>query len=137
MPYWVIKGQLAIASRPGYRPGTETLVPRHAVESWADEARALGIVSIICLLDGDQLPLYDHALEGGLLGFYRDAGFHVAHVPTPDGLARPYTEEQLEDIWNAFTALPKPVLVHCSAGMDRTGHAVRHILHRLASNGSL
>jgi protein-tyrosine phosphatase len=93
------------------------------------------VASILCLLDGDQLPLYEPALPQGLVTYYREAGFHVAHVPTPDGLPEPFTPEQYERIWRAFLELPKPVLVHCSAGLDRTGRAVRYILDRL-QNGA-
>ncbi len=131
VPYWVIEGQLAIAPRPGYRPGAESLVPRDAVDAWIQRVRGAGIASILCLLDGDQLPLYEPALPRGLVSYYRDMGFHVAHVPTPDGLREPFTPEQYERIWRAFVDLPKPVLVHCSAGLDRTGRAIQHILERL------
>lgn len=130
-PTWVIEGYLARSPRPGYRPGAEAAVPRDAVEAWVERVRQFGIASIICLLATDQLPLYEPALPGGLLRYYREAGFQVAHVPTPDALMRPYTEEQLEAAWHAFRQLPKPVLVHCSAGYDRTGWVVEHILTRL------
>jgi protein tyrosine phosphatase (PTP) superfamily phosphohydrolase (DUF442 family) len=131
VPYWVIEGQLAISSRPGYQAGAESAVPREAVDAWIRRVRRAGVASILCLLDGDQLPLYEPALPQGLVAYYREAGFQVAHVPAPDGLAQPFTAEQYERIWRAFVELPKPVLVHCSAGFDRTGRAVNHILRRL------
>lgn len=129
---WVREGQLARSPRPGYVPGMEGAVTREAVERWAAHVRALGVASIICLLDRDQLPLYDRAMPDGLLRFYAEAGFAVAHIPTPDGLVRPFTAEQLERAWESFVRLPKPVLVHCSAGVDRTGRIVAHIQRRLA-----
>ena len=52
---------------------------------------------------------------------YRAAGFAVAHLGVRDGLTEPFTAAQLEEAWAAFRRLPKPVLVHCSAGHDRTG----------------
>ena len=128
---WAKEGVLARSPRPGFAPGAESRVPREAVEQWAADARARGITSILCLLDEDQLPLYHPALPDGLLRYYADAGFAVAHVPTPDGRTHPYTPEQLDGAWRAFLALPKPVLVHCSAGMDRTARVVNHILRRL------
>lgn len=129
---WVQPGVLARAARPGYTTGFDLRVVRPAVDAWVERARALGIASIICLLDQDQLPLYDRALPAGLLAHYEASGFPVAHIPTPDGRTHPYAPEQLEAAWQAFQSLPKPVLVHCSAGVDRTGRIVRYVLTRLA-----
>ena len=131
MAHWVIRGLLAISTRPGYRPGDERFVELHEVEEWVEKTKAKGIASILCLLDEDQLPLYRKALPQGLLAYYREAGFHVAHLPTHDGLSEPYTPEEYERAWEYFRALPKPVLVHCSAGHDRTGRVVRYILAKL------
>ena len=132
MPRWVRDGDLALSPRPGYMPGAEFSVPRHQVDAWLSEVEAYGIASIICLLDRDQLPLYDRSLPDGLLGYYAAAGLRVAHIPAPDGQQEPFTEQQLKAAWEAYLRLPKPVLVHCSAGYDRTGRVVRYILHRLA-----
>ena len=128
---WVREGELALSPRPGYAPGAEFSVPRHKVDAWLDEVDAFGIASIICLLDRDQLPLYDRALPGGLLRYYADAGLRVAHIPTPDGQQHPFTAAELEAAWEAYRRLPKPVLIHCSAGYDRTGRVIDHILRRL------
>ena len=130
---WIREGELAISTRPGYRPGAEFSVPREAVDGWVATMQSAGIASIICLLDGDQLPLYDRALPDGLLDHYGRAGFAVAHVPTADGQAEPFTWAQLDEAWQAYQHLPKPVVVHCSAGHDRTGRVVEHILGRLSS----
>jgi hypothetical protein len=131
MVYWVREGLLATSPRPGYAPGAEFTVPRQAVDAWVAEKRQAGIASIICLLAGDQLPLYRSALPQGLLRFYEEQGFAVASVAAPDGLQEPYAPEQFEQAWQAFQALPKPVLVHCSAGYDRTGRIVSFLLERL------
>jgi protein-tyrosine phosphatase len=131
MPTWILRHELAISPRPGYRPGAEFRVPREAVDLWVEEMRAAGIASIICLLAGDQLPLYERALPGGLIRHYEDAGFRVAHIPTADGQKEPFTVDQLERAWDAFSRLPKPVLVHCSAGFDRTGRVIDYLLRRL------
>lgn len=135
MASWVVPGLIATSPRPGYTPGAEYNVPLDRVEEWVERARALGIASIICLLHNDQLPLYSRALPGGLLDFYRDQGFVVAHIPTFDGLTVPFRAEQYEEAWESFRRLPKPVLVHCSAGMDRTGRIVRYILDRINEDG--
>jgi protein tyrosine phosphatase (PTP) superfamily phosphohydrolase (DUF442 family) len=132
MPSWIREGELAISTRPGYRTGPEFSVPREAVDAWVSEMEEAGIASIICLLDEDQLPLYRRSLSQGLLHHYRQRGFALEHIPTADGQADPFTDEQLEHAWQAYQRLPKPVLVHCSAGHDRTGRVVSHILHRLS-----
>lgn len=128
---------MATGQRPGYRPGPEFSVPRPAVEEWAAAVQAEGIRSILCLLADDQLPLYRFSLPQGLLSYYAASGFEVAHIGTPDGRTEPFTPEQLDEAWEAFRELPKPVLVHCSAGYDRTGRVVSHILRRLnGKNGA-
>jgi protein tyrosine phosphatase (PTP) superfamily phosphohydrolase (DUF442 family) len=131
MHKWILDGRLAISTRPGYRPGAEYRVAREAVDAWVGEMRAVGIASIICLLDDDQLPLYRAALPEGLIAHYVESEFAVAHIPTADGQGEPFTPAQLDEAWEAFARLPKPVLVHCSAGHDRTGRVVSHILARL------
>ena len=130
MPSWVIAGQLARSSRPGYDGERSTPVARHTVDAWLEQVKAMGIASIICFLAEDQLAYYD-GLPAGLLGVYHEAGLSVAHVPAPDLRRPPLDEAQLEEAWQAYRMLPKPVLVHCSAGFDRTGHAVEHIRRRL------
>jgi protein tyrosine phosphatase (PTP) superfamily phosphohydrolase (DUF442 family) len=133
MVIWIREGLLATGQRPGYAPGYEYTVPRDQVEAWVDEKRKAGIASIICLLAGDQLPLYDRGVPQGLLQFNTDSGFAVANIPSPDGMTEPFTPAQLEQAWQAFQQLPKPVLVHCSAGVDRTGRVVSYLLRQLDS----
>lgn len=128
MPNWVIEGLLATSPRPGFVPGAERAVRREEADAWVRETRAFGVQSIICLLDRDQLPLYSRALPQGLLPFYEEHGFAIAHIPAFDGLTEPYADHHYTSAWEAFQRLPKPVLVHCSAGMDRTGRIVRHLL---------
>lgn len=137
MPNWIIEGVIATSPRPGYTPGPEYDVPRHLVDRWVVEARQFGIASIICLIDRDQLFLYRKSVPEGLIVRYRSEGFYVAHIPTLDHLTHPFTPEQYEAAWRSFLELPKPVLVHCSAGMDRTGRIVRHILGQLESDRAL
>ncbi|MHB8577554.1 MAG: tyrosine-protein phosphatase [Dehalococcoidia bacterium] len=131
MVYWIREGLLATGQRPGYRSGAERSVPRAAVERWVEEKRREGIASILCLLAEDQLPLYAQGLPQGLLHFYEESGFAVANIASADGQLEPYTAAQFDAAWDAFQALPKPVLVHCSAGYDRTGRIVDELLRRL------
>lgn len=136
MVSWIIQGELAVSARPGYVPGEERAVPLAAVDAWIARVQAAGMQSIICLLGDDQLPLYKEALPEGLIARYRAAGLAVAHHGVRDGLTEPFTPAQLDGAWASFRALPKPVLVHCSAGHDRTGRVVRHILARREAEGS-
>lgn len=130
---WVLPGQLARASRPGYGPGRP--VSELEVGVWVDAARNGGIVSVLCLLAHDQLALYG-GLPGGLLEYYRARGLPVAPVPVPDHQQPALRVDEEDRVWAAFRALPRPVLVHCSAGIDRTGQAVEVISRRLAEAGA-
>ena len=129
---WVIPGRLARSGRPGYRGQGGGQVPQSDVEAWLADAKTLGIRSILCLLDENQLDFY-RDLQGGLLGAYRRAGMTVGHVPVEDHQTPPIPPDLLEEVERLFTALPPPLLVHCSAGIDRTGAATEHILKTRSS----
>lgn len=102
------------------------MVARTDVDRWLEEVRSVGVKSIICLLAEDQLVLYSSP-PSGLVAYYQQAGFSVAHIPAHDHQSPPLTVRHLEQIWNAYQSLPKPVLAHCSAGIDRTGCAIKYI----------
>jgi protein tyrosine/serine phosphatase len=90
----------------------------------------VSVKSIICLLAEDQLPYYGQ-LGTDLISYYRASGFEVAHVPARDRQTPPLSPDHLTAIWNAYQDLSKPVLIHCSAGLDRTGKAVEYLQCRL------
>jgi len=127
---WVLENELARGRRPGYSGERGVPVPRAAVDGWIGEVRVSGVRSIICLLAEDQLRWYAD-LPTDLISYYRTAGFSVAHVPARDHQSPPLTDQHLEKIWDAYRTLTKPVLVHCSAGIDRTGCAIEYIMRRL------
>jgi protein tyrosine phosphatase (PTP) superfamily phosphohydrolase (DUF442 family) len=129
---WVIVDALARGRRPGYFQGQSVL--RVQVDAWIGNVRALGVKSIICLLAEDQLSYYSQ-LQTDLISYYRAAGFKVTHVPARDHQTPPLSPDHLTAIWNAYQDLPKPVLVHCSAGLDRTGRAVEYLQRRLEELG--
>ncbi len=122
-----IPSQLLACAHPGYDFGCNEPVSPETLQTWMEEAKAQGARSILCLLAVDHLRLYEGAFPGGLLEAYRKAGFEVSHIPIGDHRKPPLTERQLRRVLRHFKHLPKPVLVHCSAELDRTGAAVAFI----------
>jgi Tyrosine phosphatase family len=137
---WVVAGTLAASQRPlrddSDFGGRGPLPPqaRPKVEQWVTRiVNEEGIRSILCLLESAQLERYYgstlHLHRGGLLGFYESRGLSVHHIPATD-YQRPPVELMTQAL-NAFEELPKPVLVHCSAGIDRTTPIVAFIANAL------
>jgi len=133
-PRWVRNGELARSSRPGY-PDRD--VGPESVAGWLRQVRGMGIRSVVVLLTDEEISSYYSRLPDGLLGLYRQSGLRVKHIPIRDPAHYPEGYEELREnlgrIYEAFKELPKPVLIHCSAGCDRTGRAVDWIQERLAS----
>jgi protein-tyrosine phosphatase len=65
---------------------------------------------------------------GGLLEFYKSQGLQVRHLAFTD-YQRPSPAE-LASVLAAFDELPRAVLIHCSAGIDRTTPAAGFICDR-------
>jgi hypothetical protein len=130
MVEWVIRDQLARSSMPGYAHG-RGFIDQAIVDAWLMELRLWKIKSIICLLADEHLELYrDLSFYGGLVGYYRSQDFEVAHIPVLDYQNPPLSEEDIRRVGDAYERLPKPVLVHCAAGIDRTGQSIRFLLKR-------
>jgi protein-tyrosine phosphatase len=128
-----IPNVLLASARPGYDHGRNRPVAAESVTDWMQAAREAGARSILCLLNDEHLRLYG-TVQGGLLQGYRAAGFAVVHVPVTDHADPPLTQQQLRMIEQQFAAMPKPALVHCSAGIGRTGAAVAHLKAALAEH---
>lgn len=127
---WPIRGTLARTHRPGRYGAAPKQVPQAEVDAWIREVKAAGIRSVICLLDDAQLAYYqDLPVPGDLIAYYRQNGLEVAHVPTRNHA--PLLQEQLDAAWDACARLPRPLVVHCSAGQTRTGKVIRHLKPRL------
>jgi hypothetical protein len=120
--------ELIAASRAGYPKKDD--ISKNVVDIWLNEAvNGFGAKSIICLLHPEeQLQYYDTLPGGGLLAYYRQYGLEVIHLPHRDYCNPHNSPVWLAEIYEAYKKLPKPVLIHCSMGQDRTGAAVEYII---------
>ena len=122
---WLPKLQIGRAYRPGYGMH-HTVIPPEVVSEWIIGIRAIEARSVICLLSKPELEWYSH-LPGGLLGTYQAAGLEAVSIPVPmdPGVLTAKNLKQLEE---SFIRLPKPVVIHCHAGLVRSGAAVAHLV---------
>ena len=122
-----IDNKLIRNSRPGYPSKS---IGEEVVAKWVQAAKEKGAKSILCLLSDAQLQYYQFSGDGNLIDYYRAAGLEVASVPVEDHKWPPLSQDEMEQALAAYQTLPKPCLVHCSAGIDRTGAVVDAIVGR-------
>jgi hypothetical protein len=135
--YWVIDGALACAHRPlRYHPryaGSRVRLPAEAlalVDEWAVRLGAAGIRSILSLMHDGDLACYGglDLQADDLIGYFSSQGFAVAHHPYEDPAHKRSTPAERRatllkirpQALASFDELPKPVLIQCSAGQDRS-----------------
>uniref|UniRef100_Q023G4 Tyrosine specific protein phosphatases domain-containing protein n=1 Tax=Solibacter usitatus (strain Ellin6076) TaxID=234267 RepID=Q023G4_SOLUE len=142
--YWIIPGALACAHRPlRYHPqygASRKPLPQDAtplIEEWVELIKVEGINSILSLWhEGDSACYRSLTLgDGDLLAYFKAQGFTIAHHPyedpahkhTPPGEARKTLERIREAALKSYDELPKPVLIQCSAGEDRSAPVAAYI----------
>jgi protein-tyrosine phosphatase len=132
---WVLKEKLAGGPRPRSSKQPLAQVSKSIVDRWIEKTKSQHrIQSVICLLDEQQLRLYA-VLPMDLISYYRENGLRVEHIPVRNYKHPALSDHELEKVWKAYKRLEKPVLVHCSAGIGRTGKAVSYIKRKL-KNGT-
>jgi hypothetical protein len=141
---WIIPGKLATAQRPlRHHPqyaGSGAIIPKEATPllfKWAATVREGGIASIISFMhDRDRRCYSELDLEASDINeFFEKQGFTVARIPWEDphhSKADPATKRKsLErcrsEALKAFDLLPKPVLLQCSSGIDRSAPVAAYI----------
>jgi hypothetical protein len=153
---WAIPGKLACAHRPLRHHvrfhGSGLSLPPDAVTfvfEWVQRMKDYGIRGIISLMHKKELAHYRNLDLGAesLIELYRKQGFVTREIPWDDPAHRPafqrrsFSQElkriQVEAL-QAFDELPKPVLLHCSAGIDRSSPVAAFIyVNREGSHASV
>jgi protein-tyrosine phosphatase len=111
------------AQRPGF-PGR--FVQGQVVDDWVAYVKKQGVTRVVCLLSDEELKCYP-TLTGGLLGVYaREFGpDNVLWAPTPDKqLLAAEAVRHICYFLHAAVEKGQSTVVHCSAGIGRTGQAL-------------
>ena len=135
---WAIPGELACAHRPLRKHpdycGPQIDLPEEAaplVLAWVRRIKQEGIRSVIALMGAKELHHYHLSSVGasGLIELYEKEGLIVRHIPWEDpahpdvsvGLSYKQQISQCRAAaLAAYDSNPKPVLIHCSSGIQRS-----------------
>jgi hypothetical protein len=141
---WVLPRKLATAQRPlRHHPlyaGSGVVIPVQAtslVFDWPAKIRSAGIASIISFMhDRDRRCYSELDLNAQDINeFFETQGFKVARIPWEDPhhsksdatTMRKRLEQCRLKALKAFDELPKPVLLQCSSGIDRSAPVAAYI----------
>ncbi len=147
---WVIPKILACAQRPlRHHPrygGSGLPIPAEAkplILDWIEQIRLEGVASIISFMHDRDLRCYRDIDLGGLnlVAFLQHQGFRMCPLPwedpahsKTDSTAKGAKLEQVRrDSLEAYDRLPKPVLLQCSAGIDRSAPVAAYIWQKRAT----
>jgi hypothetical protein len=142
--YWIMPGRLACAHRPlRYHPihgGSRRRLPSDAarlIEEWVELLQVEGIRSILSLMHDRDTDCYRSLSlgAGDLFAYLESHGFIIARHPYEDPAHKRTTEAQARrlltqirsEALRSFDQLPKPVLISCSAGQDRSAPVAAYI----------
>lgn len=91
----------------------------------ADYARRYGIKTIINLRPKEDAAWYRDEIDTA-------NALNIRHVDFPMSGSKLYTDEELATLVAQMRDAPKPILIHCKAGADRSGLVASLYLNRIA-----
>lgn len=107
---WVVPDELGGMPLPNVNLG-RLKSPALGIDAFDDDVKALAKVGIKSIVSALDLPSHRKIFE--------DAGFLYLSLKVPDGF--PPTEEQAGRMIHFYDSSPRPLIVHCEAGVGRTG----------------